>query len=296
MTVYANKQDARWVQANGVALRYVCHQGEGPFYVLLHEMGGSLESWRPVAQALRQTGSGVLIYDQRGFGLSEKPVGAMDMGQHVADLLALLDALEVRQKVIVAGVAVGAGISLAFAARHPQRVSHVVALAPACGVASARRDAALAMAQRIADEGMRSAAASLFELAYPAGLRQDPKAYAQYRMAWLSVEARSLAAIYRMLAIQDLDADLRALTPPTLLVGGSYDALRPEAEIRRIAALCPQAVCLIAPTGHFMQVNSPLLVACLLQSLARDPAGVVGLVESHLSNPVQRHGSAGPAC
>lgn len=284
-----------WADLDGIALRYDYRRGDGPTYVLLHEMGGSLESWGEVTTRLLDGGGSVLVYDQRGFGLSEKPTGTMTMDQHVGDLLALLDALGIVHPVVVAGVAVGAGIAMAFAARHPARVSHVIALAPACGVASERRAGALEMAQRIALEGMRKAASALFERAYPEVLRNDAERYRQYRAAWLSGDPRSLGAIYGMLASQDLDTDIARLPAQTLLVGGEHDALRPEQEIRRIAVLCPQASCLFAPTGHFMQVNSPVLVASLLQAFASNPEGIAAMCGDHLARGEHRYGPAGPA-
>src|SRR5690606_21563490 len=100
------------------------------------------------------------------------------------------------------------------------------------------------------------------------------------RAAWLSADARGLANIYRMLASQDLDSDIAALPEQTLLVGGIHDPLRPEAEIRRIAALCPQAQCLFAPTGHFMQTNSPVFVSHMLQHFPEAPGDIHSVAKS----------------
>ncbi|MBB5216164.1 alpha/beta fold hydrolase [Parapusillimonas granuli] len=282
-----------WIEANGIALRYAYRRGTDATYVLLHEMGGSIESWEEAAARLPPD-AGVLLYDQRGFGLSEKVRSPMTMEQHVADLLALLDALGITQPVVLSGVAVGAGIAMAFAARHPERVGGLLALAPACGVAPERRAAAMEMAQRIAGNGLRSEGARLFETAYPEALRTDPARYESYRSAWLSADPHSLAAIYRMLATQDLDADVAALPKATLLVGGTYDALRPEAEIRRLAGLCAHAACIFAPTGHFMQVNSPRFVAHALAAVARDAGRSVRAIQEFLDAPGNRHGRNGP--
>lgn len=276
-----------WLEVNGVVLRYHYRPGEGVTYVLLHEMGGSIESWHAVVQAL-PADAGVLVYDQRGFGLSEKVREPMTLAQHVSDLLALLEALGITQRVVVSGVAVGAGIAMAFSARHPQRVSHLLALAPACGVAPERRAAAMEMAQRIADHGVRRAAAGLFEMAYPQVLRTDLARYQAYRAAWLSTDPYALAALYRMLATQELDADVAALPASAVLVGGSHDALRPPAEIHRLAALCPHAQCLFAPTGHFMQVNSPRFVAYALSALATHAGNPADAIRAYLEMPHSR--------
>jgi 3-oxoadipate enol-lactonase len=95
-----------WIEVNGAALR--CEvSGDGPgALVLVHEMGGTLESWDGALPALRR-GRRVLRYDTRGAGLSEKlraPVTFADMAD---DIAALLDALGIAGRVALAGAAVG---------------------------------------------------------------------------------------------------------------------------------------------------------------------------------------------
>ena len=50
--------------ANQISIHYEI-AGEGPSVVLLHEMGGTLDSWDEIAPVLRRQYS-VLRYDQRG--------------------------------------------------------------------------------------------------------------------------------------------------------------------------------------------------------------------------------------
>ena len=60
-----------WIDINGAGLRYEL-SGEGPkTLVLVHEMGGSLESWDQVMPMLLP-GRRILRYDWRGAGMSEK--------------------------------------------------------------------------------------------------------------------------------------------------------------------------------------------------------------------------------
>ena len=60
-----------FVEANGVSLRYAV-EGVGPPVVLIHEMGGTMESWGLVAPLLASTRR-VVRYDTRGAGFSENP-------------------------------------------------------------------------------------------------------------------------------------------------------------------------------------------------------------------------------
>jgi alpha-beta hydrolase superfamily lysophospholipase len=80
-----------WVEVNGTSMRYEL-TGSGPAtLVLVHEMGGTLESWDRVLPALNN-GRGVLRYDTRGAGLSEKLKGTVTWNQMADDLAGLLDA------------------------------------------------------------------------------------------------------------------------------------------------------------------------------------------------------------
>src|SRR4029077_16127372 len=114
-----------FVEVNGTALRYdVC--GVGATLVLIHEMGGTLESWDlvvPLFSAKRR----VLRYDTRGAGLSEKIRGALSIDTMVDDLMALLDALGISEKVALAGVAVGGAIAMHAAVWFPPGGAAIVA-------------------------------------------------------------------------------------------------------------------------------------------------------------------------
>ena len=90
-----------FIEVNGVGLRYeLSGRGERTL-VLIHEMGGSLESWDEVAPVLAANRR-VLRYDTRGAGLSEKVRGALCIDTMVDDLGALLDALGIAGKVALA--------------------------------------------------------------------------------------------------------------------------------------------------------------------------------------------------
>src|ERR1700738_2493334 len=103
--------DMQFIDVNGAALRCELSGSGASTVVLVHEMGGTLESWDGVAPKLAARRR-VLRYDTRGAGLSEKVRGALTFDTMADDLVALLDALAIAGKVAIAGVAVGGGIAL----------------------------------------------------------------------------------------------------------------------------------------------------------------------------------------
>jgi pimeloyl-ACP methyl ester carboxylesterase len=101
---------------------------DAPPVVFLHGLVmDNLSSWYfTVANAVAAAGAGLaILYDLRGHGRSERPATGYRLADHVADLLALLDALELPAATLV-GNSFGGLLALAFAAAHPARVRGLV--------------------------------------------------------------------------------------------------------------------------------------------------------------------------
>ena len=252
-----------WIEVNGTSLRYDL-SGDGPAtLVLVHEMGGTLDSWDQVLPMLRP-GRRVLRYDTRGAGQSEKIRGAVSFDVMVADLVALLDALGITGQVALAGCAVGGGIVLHLAARHPDRVAALVAMGPATGVTPDRRAATLARAEAIERDGPRGVIAESFAGSYPPEVQFDAEQYRKFRARWLANDPESYGAIYRMLVDSPVTEELPAISCPALLLAGVHDRLRPPALVEPLAARMGNARFQALNSGHFMAVQTPALVAAAI--------------------------------
>jgi 3-oxoadipate enol-lactonase len=249
-----------FIELDGVALRYeLSGQGDRTL-VLVHEMGGALESWDEVAPRLAKSRR-VLRYDTRGAGMSQKIRGQLGIDTMADDIAALLSALGIAGKVALAGVAVGGAIALHFAARYPERTSAVTAGCPATGVAPDRRAAALERVAKIEATGMAFAVADSMHNGYAPELRGDIKRFERFRARWLGNDPASYATIWRMLAGLDMGAELTRLGCPVLVIGGSLDRTRPPALAEATASAIPGARYIEIPTGHYMAVQTPELIA-----------------------------------
>lgn len=249
-----------WIEINGAGLRYELTGSGTNTLVLVHEMGGTLESWDLVLPQLVGERC-VLRYDTRGAGLSTKIRGTGDLDLMADDIAALLDALDRTGPVTIAGGAVGGGIALHFAARHAGRCRGVIALGPATGIPSDRRPAIDALADTVEREGMTKIADESLARSYPEVMRADRARFERFRARWLANDPGSYAAIYRMLAANDLAEEIAALEVPVLFLAGTHDALRPPASIKPLAATVAKGHFLELPTGHFMATQTPDLVA-----------------------------------
>jgi 3-oxoadipate enol-lactonase len=262
-----------WLSANGVSLRYDMIGAGTKTLVLVHELGGTLESWNGVIEALDlEKDWRIIRYDWRGSGLSEKIVGDIAIGDHSSDLEALLDGLGVTGPVFLAGCAVGGAIALHFAARFPSRTAGVVAMCPATEVTAARRISSLSFAQRVAEQGMGPVIEGGLTASYPPAVRKDSKTYDDYLTKYRANDPRSYAAVLRMVAQQDMNRDLARIESRTLVLWGIHDQARPRELVTKVAEMIPNAQFKEVDTAHFMLIQTPKLVADEIDGFFGRPA------------------------
>jgi pimeloyl-ACP methyl ester carboxylesterase len=65
----------------------------------------------------------VIRYDMRGYGRSEPIEGEFS---HMSDLVALLDALEIHEPLVIMGCSMGGGLAMDFALTYPARVKALI--------------------------------------------------------------------------------------------------------------------------------------------------------------------------
>ena len=110
----------RTIRANGADLHVVC-AGAGPPLLLLHGWPEFWLSWEKVIERLADRFR-LIAPDLRGFGDSSKPDRLWGAPDHAADLMALLDALEIPRAGVV-GHDVGGAVMQSLARNNPERVA-----------------------------------------------------------------------------------------------------------------------------------------------------------------------------
>ena len=248
-----------FAEINGAGMRYELSGAGERAIVLVHEMGGTLESWDGVAPLFAKSRQ-VLRYDFRGSGLSQKVRGELSIDTMTDDIAALLDHTKVAGKVALAGVAVGGAIALHFAARYPDRVSAVAAGSPATGIMQDRRAAVLDRVAKLEAAGMAFAVEDSMRNGYPDELRSDSKRFERYRARWLGNDPASYATVYRMLAATEMDDELSRLKCPVLVFGAAFDRTRPPELSKAAADMIPRAAYEEIQTGHYMAAQTPDLI------------------------------------
>jgi pimeloyl-ACP methyl ester carboxylesterase len=119
----------RFVDVDGLRVRYRCAGDRGPVLVLLHGIGRTLEDWSENMLALSGSCQ-VFAVDFPGCGLSDKPVLPYTipfLAGFVRDFMRVLNL----ERVTLVGNSMGGGISLEFAAQFPTLLEGLVLVAPA---------------------------------------------------------------------------------------------------------------------------------------------------------------------
>jgi pimeloyl-ACP methyl ester carboxylesterase/DNA-binding CsgD family transcriptional regulator len=226
--------------------------GEGPVILRaahwLSHVDYDLESpvWRPWVEALSARNRFVR-YDPRGCGLSDRHVADLTINAWHADLDAVAAAIE-EPRVVLLGLSQGGALSIAFALRHPERVSHLV-LVNAYGRgarARARDDQELLEAETLVNcirigWGRDNPAFCRFftNLFIPDGKPEQHRWWGDLERETASAEVAS-RLLWQMQGIDVMDMAGR-IAVPTLIMHCRGDMRVPFDEGRRLAAAIPGA-------------------------------------------------------
>jgi len=113
----------RYVTIHGYRRAYV-RAGSGPALLLIHGIGDSSDTWRPVVEQLAEHYT-VIAPDLLGHGRSEKPRADYSVAGFANGMRDLLSALEV-DRVSVVGHSLGGGVAAQFAYQFPDRCERLV--------------------------------------------------------------------------------------------------------------------------------------------------------------------------
>jgi pimeloyl-ACP methyl ester carboxylesterase/DNA-binding CsgD family transcriptional regulator len=246
------RQEIRFCAApDGTRIAYAIH-GSGPPLVrtatwLTHlEFDWESPVWRHWLDGLAE-GHTVIRYDERGCGLSDRDVEDFSLDARVADLEAVIDAAGFEQ-VDLLGMSQGGPVAVAYSARHPERVAHLVLFATYARGRLMRDPSAPARAQ-----------AELMTSLIRMGWGQSQFAFRRLfttlfipdatpeQMEWfddlqrVTTEPETALRIRHARNHDEVVEEARRVTVPTLVLHPRDDALVPFSEGRLLATRIPGA-------------------------------------------------------
>lgn len=193
-------------------------------------------------------------HDERGCGLSDRSVGDMSQAHWLGDLEQVVDASNLDRPFALLGISQGAAISIAYAVRHPQRVSHLILYGGYAVGVSKRGDAeairgfdAIRDLMRLGWDKDNPTFRQLFTSRFiPDGSDRQIDWFNELCRKTTSPENGALLMEARgSVDVRDLLPQVRV---PTLVVHANRDQIVPLAEGKRLAREIPGA--------HFVQLDS----------------------------------------
>jgi pimeloyl-ACP methyl ester carboxylesterase len=271
---------SRFIETGSVRFHYR-DEGEGEPIVLLHGLTANLFVWDAWAQRLSEHFR-VIRLDLPGHGLTgpnrEKRCG----WPQVADLVVrLLDQLDVARATFV-GNSFGRAIAWQIAARHPERVSRLVLIAPVGYTAAGQLPWLIRLLAHpvsgplLARLTPRSAFMQRVQGTYADPARLDPEqAERQYRLLKRAGNRTALRALLRAAGVLETESLLQGVRTPTLLMWGAGDPVLHPSNAQQFARDIAEAKVVVIPSaGHTPMLEQPEpSVAALLDFLGEDKPG-----------------------
>jgi DNA-binding SARP family transcriptional activator/pimeloyl-ACP methyl ester carboxylesterase len=205
----------------------------------------------------------LLRYDERGCGMSDRNVDRFDFDAWVEDLETVVDSAKLDRFPLL-GVSQGAAVAVAFAVRHPERVSRMVLYGSYArgrrrrtegpGPGEAALDAELArLGWGRDDPSFRQVFTSQF---LPDGSRADWDEFNELQRRTTSPE--NAVRFLETFADIDVTAEAPQVRCPTLIVHARDDHRVPSSAARELAALIPGSRFVLLPgRNHLLTRDEP---------------------------------------
>lgn len=250
--------------------------GAGPTVVFMHGIGGNRSNWREQLAALAPEFRAV-AWDARGYGDSDDYAGPLAFPDFAADLLRLLDHLDVERAHLV-GLSMGGRIAMDFYEAQPARVASLVLCDTFPGydesITKEQREKFIASRRKpLVEDGKEPR--DIAPLVAPTLLSKGAPPAALQRlvdsMAMLH-KASYVKAIEAMTRYEPV-ARLTEFRVPTLVICGDEDSLTPPAIARDMAMKIPDArLAILERAGHLSNIEQPAAFNAVLLGFLRQHA------------------------
>jgi len=255
-----------YASADGVKLYYE-ETGSGFPVVFVHEFAGDYRSWEPQVRFFSRRYR-CITYNARGYPPSDVPEDLSAYSQAIAaeDITHVLRHLKIAQAHVI-GLSMGGYATLHFGLRHPDMARSLVVAGCGYGSVAEQRAQFQADAEALAQQFETLDSAKVAEK-YGVGpsrvqfQAKDPRGWAEFARMLAEHSAKGSALTMRGVqrvrpSLFELEAELRQVRVPTLIVTGDEDepCLEPNLFLKRTI---PTAGLWIVPkTGHTVNLEEP---------------------------------------
>jgi 3-oxoadipate enol-lactonase len=229
--------------------------GEGEPVLLIHGLGGTSNTWTPLAAAFARNKR--VAFDLPGSGRSWRFEAPLSVQVFVESALKVMSRAGVA-RAHVAAHSMGTIVAAHLAAAEPSKVASLALFGPLLAPPQTAREAIRARAAKAREGDMQPIADSLLQVSVSSETRnRKPTAVAFVRESLMRQDpqgyARSCEALAEMQA-----ADTSRIACPTLLVTGDEDAVAPPSSVRAMGdRIKGSRVEVLRGCGHWTPVEKP---------------------------------------
>jgi len=256
-----------WATTKDAVRLYYEEAGTGTPIIFVHEFGGDYRSWEPQMRYFSRRHR-CITFSARGFAPSDVPalVSAYSQHQAVDDILAVMDASKI-EKAHIVGLSMGGFATIHLGLVAPQRALSLTVAGAGYGAEKQHeeyfRSVSLEVARQFESQGSEQ-----FAKTYSLGSsrvqfqNKDPRGWTEF--ATFLGEHDNTGSANTMRGVQaerpslyDLEAELKVMDVPTLVVAGDEDdhCLQPAIFLKRILPACGLLV--LPKTGHTINLEEP---------------------------------------
>lgn len=253
---------------NGITLHYHLDGPEdGQVLVLSNSLASALAMWDPQVPSLTGAGYRVLRYDSRGHGQSATPPGPYTMEQLAADVIGLMDNLDI-QRAHFCGLSIGGMVGQMLGTHHGDRLISLTLCDTAAQMPPREMWDDRIKAVRAA--GIASLVDGLADLRITrSGQARLPAEAKQVRDMILGTSVEGFCGCCAAIRDMDQRASIRAIATPTRIIVGDQDVPTPVAESQFIHGQVTASTLTVIPDAahHSNQEQAEAFNAALLGHL-----------------------------
>jgi 3-carboxy-cis,cis-muconate cycloisomerase len=235
---------------------------DAPAVVLSNSLGSTPAMWDPLIPVLAERFR-VVRYDHRGHGRSPVPEGPYDIDDLSADVLALLNRLEL-ERVHWCGLSLGGMVGMWMAISAPERIDRLVLCCTSARLGPPEMWADRAATVRahgvdaIADAGIE-------RWLSPGFIEREPEIAAGVRAMLVSTPAEGYAECCGAIERMDQVPMLHLIGAPTLVIAAEDDPATPPEHGALIASTVPGAqLAVVKDARHMATIEQPAAMTELI--------------------------------
>ena len=247
-----SKMTIQFSNVNGTKIAYRV-QGEGPPLVLIMGYRLSSAAWPAAFVASLARRFTVITLDNRGTGMSDKPLEGYAIANMARDIAGLLNELGIERTNLL-GYSMGGAIAQEFVRQFPERVSKLILCATMCGGTRATyaKPEVTRVMRDLDGVTPEQIARRIWKVTYAPGYLAQHETLAEDQMRReIALPTPLHAADLQFQAFAEFDGSkaLKEIQCPTLVVTGDLDELVPPQNSVLMARLIPGAQLVIIDGG-----------------------------------------------